>query len=353
MRVALLWSVMLVGAGCGAAQRLPPDVGLMARYDVMTRGVPGGAALRRVVVVQDEVNGPRIDRAVAEALRRTGRTVELLPPGTTGVETAARTLKADAVVRLSLRVRRESRGQGSERQTVTRNATGFTTYIAPPTPIGQVEGALYPSQRLEHATVEFPVDMHFIDALVGVQIVRAADGEIIASWRQDLGAYKVARPTPAPRAAPGSQPLEQEPPAWGAVLAEAGGDLARWVQAPKVEVSRPLWLVRKGPPAAVAATRQGLDAAAGSAWEAAEAAFRTAVAAAPGDPRTHANLAVALERRGDRAAAYAELKAAARLERGEARFANVLHDFNRTYLPAAAPHPGPASAPARANEPAP
>jgi tetratricopeptide (TPR) repeat protein len=222
---------------------------------------------------------------------------------------------------------------------VLRRKSGFTTYITPPTPVGVPLDTLYPQQAEEQTPVEFPVDVHFIDALVDVRVQRVSDGRVIAAWRQELGAYRVARPAPAPAAAgPSSQPVEQVAHAWTAVVGDAGADLARWIEAPQVEVTRPLWLMRVGPPSAVAATRRAIDLADHGDWRAAEAAFREALAAAPRDPRSHANLAVALERRGDRAGAWAELKAAVALERpGEVRCANVLHEFTRTFLPAAPP----------------
>jgi hypothetical protein len=137
--------------------------------------------------------------------------------------------------------------------------------------------------------------------------------------------------------------------------------MVHWLDEPRVEVERPLWLIPRGPREAVAATRRGLDAVANGVWDVAERELRAAVAAFGDDPRTHANLAVVLERRGDRVGARAELHAAARLERGaESRFGRLLHEFNRTFLsfatgplgrraasqPAGAPASQPANAPA-------
>jgi len=81
-------------------------------------------------------------------------------------------------VRLSLTVKREAKGQGSERVQIVRPKTGFSAYITPPTPTGMPDGVLYPTQATEHTTVEMPVVQHFIDA-IDLELGRAT-GDILA-----------------------------------------------------------------------------------------------------------------------------------------------------------------------------
>jgi hypothetical protein len=339
MRALTLWTIVGLVAGCGATQKLPPGVAFLARYPVATRGVPGGEGMRRIAVWQKDTSGPRVDRAVVDVLQRGGREVALLAPGSEGAEAAARGLRADALLQVRLVQRREAVSHGFERHQVTRPATGVKFYLAPETPTGIPEGVLYPDRAEEKASVVTPVDQQLIDAVVEMALVRPGDGKLVASWRQHLGSYRVWRPLEG--AAPASQPQgrpEQETPAWTAVLEAIGGDVRRWIEAPVVAAERPLWRVDRGP--AAAATASGLAAARGGQWPAAEASFREAVGLAVNDPRTHANLAVALERRGERDQAHAELRAAARLEsNGGVRFAILLHEFEHTFLPAFAVEP--------------
>jgi hypothetical protein len=352
MRAAVAMCLVLAGAGCGGAPPLPPGVAMLARFQVPTQGIPEGRELRHLVVVQDRGGGPRLDRAVVEALRHSGRRADLLPAGTVAAETAARSVGADAVVRVALTVRREARQQTAERVVVSRPKTGFSTYMAPPTPTGVPEGAFYPLQPEEKAVVLNPLEEHLVESEVRLEVVRVRDGRLLAAWRQDLGALRTSRPAPGQRGSVGaaaSQPAEEVPPAWLAVMNEVGGDLVHWLEAPAVAAERPLWKIGSGP--AKASTRRGIESARDDDWATAEAAFREALSRAPADPRAHANLAVALERRGDRAGARAVLREAARLDRKGVRFAGVLHDFARSFLPP--PDPAarvtiPASAPASA-----
>ena len=356
MRIAVVMCLALVGAGCGSAPPLPQGAALLARFQVKTQGIPDSGEVRHVVVVQDQAGGPRLDRAVVDALRRAGRRADLLPAGTADAERAARGVGADTVVRVALKVRREARQQTAERVVVSQPKTGFGVYMTPPTPTGVPDGAFYPLLAQEKAVMLNPLEQHLVESEVRLEVVRVRDGRLLAAWRQDLGAYRVDRPAPGKRtsgvAAPSSQGAEEVPPAWVAVLNEVGGDVVRWLEAPPVTAERPVWKIDKGP--AKAATWRGIDAARGDDWSAAEAAFREALVRAPGDPRAHANLAVALERRGDRAGAHAALREAARLDRKGVRFAGVLHDFARSFLPP--PDPAarvkiPASAPASAPKP--
>jgi hypothetical protein len=357
MRAAVVIGLALGVLGCGGAPTLPPGAAMLARFKVATQGIPEGRELRRLAVVQDQAGGPRLDRAVVEALRRSGRLADLLPAGTADAEQAARGVGADAVVRVALKVRREARQHGSERVEVSRPKTGFGVYMAPPSPTGVPDGTLYPLQAEEKAVMLNPLEHHLVESEVRLEVVRVRDGKLLAAWRQDLGAYRVERPAPGKREGgarvPGSQPAEEVPPAWLAVLGEVGDEVVRWLEAPTVAAERPVWKIESGP--AKAATRRGIAAAAADDWAAAEAAFRDALGRAPGDPRAHANLAVALERRGDRGGARAALREAARLDRQGVRFAGVLHEFARSFLPP--PDPAarvtiPASAPAPASPPA-
>jgi hypothetical protein len=345
---AVMWPLVLL-AGCGGAPPLPAGAAMVAHFQVKTRGVPDGHELKKFAVLQDRAGGPRLDRFVAEALRKSGRKADLLPAGTVESEQAARTMGADAVVRVALKVKHELRQETGERTVVSRPKTGFGTYITPPSPTGVPEGELYPLQARERAVIFNPLEQHMFDTEVRLEIVRVRDGKVLAAWRQDLGAFRVDRPPPGKREgnrAPAG--TEEISPAWQAVLGEVGGQVVRWLEAPQVAAERPVWRIDSGP--AKAATRRGIAAAVADDWAGAETAFREALSLAPGDARTHANLAVALERRGDRAGARAELREAARLDKG-VRHAGVLHDFSRSYLPPPDPKARvqiPASAPASA-----
>jgi hypothetical protein len=347
--LAVLTCAVLGALGCGEAPLLPPGAAMLARFQVKTHGIPDGRELKRLAVVQDQAGGPRLDRAVADALRKSGLHAELLPAGTVDAEQAARGVGADAIVRVAIKVRYELRQQTGERITVSRPKTGFGTYITPPSPTGVPEGELYPLQAQEKTVIFNPLEQHMFETEVRLEVVRVRDGKVLAAWRQDLGAFRVDRPAPGKReghrGAPGT---EEVPPGWQALLDEVGGEVVRWLQAPEVVAERAVWKIDAGP--AKVPTRRGIDAARADDWGGAEAAFREALALAPGDPRTHANLAVALERRGDRAGARAELGAAARLDKG-VRFAGVLHDFAKSFLPPPDPKARvqiPASAPASA-----